>query len=157
MKITKQSKSIADMLTIGLIIISISSFVLSYHALVLMAVNHGMPLWLAWLWPLCLDLFMIVSCLAVIRFSVLKQPTTYPWSLVLLTMIASVGFNIASVYHTDSVLTMTMYAVPPVTVFLALELLIMTIKAEQAIIRRPVRRKVPVKKIPVVVKETTDV
>lgn len=131
MKVTAQSKRIADGITIALVLISLSSFILSYHTLVIMAVEHGMPIWLAWLWPLALDLFMIVACLTVIRFSILKANTIYPWALVLLTMFASVGFNVASVYHTGDALTMTMYAVPPITVFLALELLIMLVKLEQ--------------------------
>lgn len=146
MKVTAQSKRIADAITVALVMISLSSFILSYHTLVVMAMEHGMPIWLAWLWPLALDLFMIVSCLVVIRFSILKVNTIYPWALVVLTMLASVGFNIASVYNTGDVLTMTMYAVPPITVFLALELLIMLVKIEQKkTVRRRVRRT-PVKK-----------
>jgi hypothetical protein len=131
MKITNQSKRIADAITIGLILISVSSFTLSYHSLVMMAIDHSIPVWLAWLWPLGIDLFMVVSCLTVIRFSILKANTIYPWSLVVLTMFASVGFNMASVYHTGDVLTMTMFAVPPIIVFLSLESLIMLVKLEQ--------------------------
>lgn len=144
MKLTKQSKQIADAVTIALVFISLVSFVLSYHSLVVMAVNHGLPEWLAWLWPLCLDAFMITACLTVIRFQMLRAKTLYPWSVVILTTFASLGFNVASVYSTNDPLTMAMYAVPPLTVFIALELLLMIIKVEQ---KTPVRRRrTPVRK-----------
>lgn len=137
MKLTKQSKQIADAVTIALVLISLVSFVLSYHSLVVMATQHGLPEWLAWLWPLCLDLFMITACLTVIRFQMLKAKTIYPWAVVILTTFASLGFNVASVYSTGDPLTMAMYAVPPLTVFISLELLLMIIKVEQ----RPVSRR----------------
>ena len=47
MKVTNQSKRIADGITIALVLISLSSFILSYHTLVMMAVEHGIPIWLA--------------------------------------------------------------------------------------------------------------
>jgi hypothetical protein len=140
MRLTTQSKRIADAVVLALVLISITSFILSYHTLVVMAIDHGFPIWLSWLWPLSLDLFMITSCLVVIRFQMLKQSTLYPWAVVLLTTFASIGFNVASVYPTGDVLTMCMYAVPPFTVFIALELLIQLIKVEQAAIKKPRRR-----------------
>lgn len=131
MKISKQSKQIADAVTIGLIVICIAAFTLSYSSLAAMGEAHGLPIYLAYLWPLCLDMFMIIGCLTVIRFSFLKEKTIYPWSVVLLTTAASIAFNVASVWHTHNPLTMAMYVVPPLTVFIALELLIMLIKIEQ--------------------------
>lgn len=146
MKLTTQSKKIADAITIGLVLVSISSFILSYHTLVVMAMDHGMPIWLAWLWPLSMDLFMMIGCLTVIRFKMLKQSTLYPWVVVIITTLASIGFNIASVYNTGDPLTMCMYGVPPLTVFIALELLLLIIKIEQAAIKKP-RRRTPRKPV----------
>lgn len=150
MKITAQSKRIADGLTIAICFIALASFVLSYHTLVCMAMDHGMPIWLAWLWPLSLDLFMIAGCITVIRFKMLKENTTYPWAVVLVTTFASIGFNVASVYHTQDALTMTMFAVPPMTVFIALELLIMIIRIEQKHGVKP-RRRAPRAKKPMTI------
>lgn len=138
MKLTKSSKRIADVVTVGLVAVCIAAFTLSYSSLVIMGLEHGMS-FLAYLWPLCLDLFMVIGCLTVIRFSMLKENTVFPWSLVIATTAASTAFNVASVWHTGNVLTMCMYIVPPVTVFASLEFLIMIIKIEQK--HTPVRTR----------------
>jgi len=130
MKLTKSSKRIADVVTVGLIAVCIAAFTLSYSSLVIMGLEHGLS-YLSYLWPLCLDLLMVIGCLTVIRFSMLKENTIFPWAIVVATTAASTAFNVASVWYTQNPLTMCMYVVPPVTVFASLEFLIMIIKIEQ--------------------------
>jgi len=148
MELKKHGKKIADIITVVLCIIAISSFSISYYSLYQMAVNHGIHSLIAWLWPLGLDAFMIASCLAVIRFKTLKESTIYPWILVAVTTIASIGFNVASVWHTQNPLTMLIYGFPPIVVFLSLEALILVIRVEQD--HMPVRKtpaRKPAKKV----------
>lgn len=140
MKLTVLSKKIADAVTALLIMVSIMAFVLSFHNLMGLAMDHGSPVWIAWMFPIMIDAFMIASVLTVVRFKMLKETMFYPWVMVALTTLSSIGFNIAAVYNMGSPLTMTIFAAPPIAVFGALEALMMIVRAEQA--HQPVKSKV---------------
>jgi hypothetical protein len=64
------------------ILLTISAFALSYSVLYELALAHRFHPWLAWLWPLSLDAFVIIATIAVVRNSLRAEGTRYPIFLV---------------------------------------------------------------------------
>jgi len=104
-----------------------SAFVLSYDALYHLALANGITPGLAWLWPLTLDAVMIAASLAVLRNSLIAERTWYQWGLVGAFTLLSVTFN--TVHAPGSWLARGIFALPPLVVFLAFELLVSQIKS----------------------------
>jgi hypothetical protein len=98
-----------------------AAFILSYDALHALAQANGVKRDLAWLWPLTLDAFMIASSLAVLRASLNRERTWYPWILVGLFTLASIAFNV--LHAPETWLARAVFALPPAVVFLSFELL----------------------------------
>lgn len=73
--------------------LALSSFVLSYEALWSFALDNGVTRWLAWLWPLALDFFVIVASLTILDKSLKREDSRYPWALVVIFTVLSVLFN----------------------------------------------------------------
>ena len=107
--------------------LAVSAFVLSYDALYRLALANGITPALAWLWPLCLDAFMVSASLAVLRNSLVSERTWYQWVLVGAFTILSVSFN--AIHAPDTWLARSVFALPPLVVFLAFELLVSQIKS----------------------------
>jgi hypothetical protein len=117
-----------------------AAFVLSYDALYRLALANGITPWLAWLWPLCLDAFMVSASLAVLRNSLVSERTWYQWILVGAFTILSVSFN--AIHAPDTWLARAVFAIPPAVVFLAFELLVSQVKS--AVKRRGVSQTLSV-------------
>jgi len=98
-----------------------AAFVLSYDALHELAKANGIKPGLAWLWPLTLDAVMIAASLAVLRASLNAEGKVYQWGLVGAFTLASIGFNI--VHAPPTLLARSIFALPPLVVFLGFELL----------------------------------
>lgn len=107
--------------------LAVSAAVLSYDALYRLALANGITPWLAWLWPLCLDAFMVSASLAVLRNSLVSEGTWYQWVLVGAFTILSITFN--ALHAPDTWLARSVFALPPLVVFLAFELLVSQIKS----------------------------
>lgn len=107
--------------------LAVSAFVLSYDALYRLALANGITPWLAWLWPLCLDAFMVSASLAVLRNSLVSERTWYQWVLVGAFTILSITFN--AIHAPDTILARSVFALPPLVVFLSFELLVSQIKS----------------------------
>lgn len=126
----KTSKIISTV-TAGLVLfLAGSAFILSFDALHGLARDNGIKPGLAWLWPLGLDAFMVAASLSVLRASLNREATIYPWALVVVFTLASVAFNVVHAEH--SLLAQAIAAVPPVVVFLSFELLMGQSKNEVA-------------------------
>jgi hypothetical protein len=123
-----KANKVISILTAALVLfLAGSAFVLSYDALLALGLAHGIRPGLAWLWPLSLDAFMIAASLAVLRSSLNKERTLYPWALVGAFTVASIAFN---VLHAERVLlAQAIAALPPAVVFLSFELLMGQTKA----------------------------
>lgn len=117
-----------------------AAFVLSYDALYHLSLANGITPWLAWLWPLTLDAVMIAASLAVLRGSLVSERTWYQWALVILFTILSVSFNV--LHAADTWLARSIFALPPLVVFLAFELLVSQIRS--AVRRRGVSQSLEV-------------
>jgi len=107
--------------------LAVSAFVLSYDALYRLALANGITPALAWLWPLCLDAFMVSASLAVLRNSLVSERTWYQWVLVGLFTILSISFN--AIHAPDTWLARGIFALPPLVVFLSFELLVSQIRS----------------------------
>ena len=107
--------------------LAVSAFVLSYDALYRLALANGITPWLAWLWPLCLDAFMVSASLAVLRNSLVSERTWYQWILVGVFTVLSIAFN--AIHAPDTWLARAVFAIPPAVVFLAFELLVSQVKS----------------------------
>jgi len=108
--------------------LAIGAFILSYHALLEMALTHGITGWLAYIWPLLIDASLVVFSLAVLRASLNGERTLYPWLLVSLYTIATIVFNI--LHAPADIVARIIAAVAPVSLFLSFELLMSMTRTE---------------------------
>ena len=113
-------KFLSALSIILLVFLAGSAFALSYTALLSIAHVAGIAQGVAWLWPLVLDAFMIAAGLAALRASLQSEPSLFARLLVFAFTSASVAFN--TVEAGSTWLARAVFALPPLVVFLALEL-----------------------------------
>jgi hypothetical protein len=112
----------------GVLGIGAAAFVLSYDALHSLALASGVRPTLARIWPGVLDGFIVIATLTVVAAKRTRQPTWYPWALVVLFAAASVAFNI--LHALDRYLAAArwvrplVFAMPPIALVLATHLLL---------------------------------
>ena len=70
------------------------AFALSYAGLKDLASTNGVDPNLVWVWPLVLDGAIIVFSICAFRAGVCGESIAYPMFLVVLSTIASIGFNV---------------------------------------------------------------
>lgn len=113
----------------GLVLVIVAaSFALSYTALVELSIAAGIPATLAPLWPLCLDAFMAVASLVVLRRELDGQPTRWAWTVVGAVTVLSIAFNVVHAPH--NLISQAVYALPPAVVFASFEMLMSLIKMD---------------------------
>lgn len=120
-----------------LFLLASGAFVLSYAALRQVALDFGLPPTLSYIWPILLDAAMVIFSLAVLRGSLQGEETIYAWILTGLFAFLTLGGN---VYHAPesflasllpkSVMSPIVWAIPPVALLLAFELLMQQVKQE---------------------------
>jgi len=98
-----------------------SAFVLSYDALRSLSADNGFDGWRSYLWPLTLDAVMIVSVLSVIRANVVRDKSWLAWCMVGGFTVASIAYNI--IHASPNLLARSIASLPPLVVFLSLEML----------------------------------
>lgn len=118
------------------ILLTFSAFALSYSVLYELARAHGFQPWLAWLWPLSLDAFVIIATIAVVRNSLRGENTRYPIFLVGAFTLLSIILNTIDVNNLTWLadfdpwinrtirggIYVSVHALPLVVVFLSIEL-----------------------------------
>lgn len=111
--------------------LALASFVLSYEALWTLAIDSEVNFWLAWLWPLTLDFFVLVASLSILRNSLNGHPRLYAWTLVVVFTALSIVFNaihkglpieVYNVYVLPYV-PVVVYVLPPVALVFSFHLL----------------------------------
>jgi hypothetical protein len=107
--------------TCGVIALAVAGFAMSYQALHSLAVEQGVPVTLAWMWPLVVDGFIVVASLSVVRAVADNRRARYPWSLVLTFSTISITFNV--VHAAPTVVARFVAAIPPTALVLSFELL----------------------------------
>ncbi|HEX6874304.1 MAG TPA: DUF2637 domain-containing protein [Nocardioidaceae bacterium] len=122
----RATRRIRRLSTSGVVALAVAGFTLSYGALHQLAVTHGVPPGLAWVWPLIIDGFIVVASLAVLHAVLERRRTAYPWALVLLFSTVSVAFNVMHAPPTP--VARLVAAVPPLALVLSFELLMRQIR-----------------------------
>ena len=124
---------------VGVLVLGGAAFVLSYDTLYRLALRIGFPRWLAWLWPLIIDGFIVyASDEALHRARAGKRwQAAYAWLLVLCATGGSAAFQVATAPPT--LLSRIGHAVPPVALLLAFEIRRRRV-AEQPVVRNAAPR-----------------
>lgn len=120
------NKTIAWVTSALVLVVAIISFILSYHALREMAFANGLAGQLSYLWPLLVDLSMIVFSLCVVTAHLYGETVWKQWLLVGLYTITTCGFN--WLHAPDTWIAHTVAIVPPVSLFFSFELLMSQLK-----------------------------
>lgn len=102
-----------------LIVIMSAAFILSYAALLALAIEAGYSIWLGWLWPLLLDGMIISSTLSLVKRQFAGQPTRYIWFLLVLSDGLSIGLNGYAAWPNWAF--MAIHAAPPLVLVLLLK------------------------------------
>lgn len=135
---TDNSRTLIFWITGGLVIVLVvSAFALSYGAVYGLALSYGWPTWGAILSPLMLDFFVVVGKMDILRRSLDKARTRYPWTLVIIFSLLAVLFNVLHATPdtwTPDTWTLTagkqlFASLPPVVVLLAFHLFVEQLKA----------------------------
>jgi len=116
----KASKAILYATSGFLVLIWSSAFLISYTTLVNVAVSGGLGYPWAYIWPLCLDCFMTIASLDVIRRELNGEPTLPAWIVVVAITIASTAFNVTQAQTTA--LSWTVHALAPVVCCVSFEI-----------------------------------
>ena len=109
-------------------IIAASSFALSYLNLTDAAIESGYPEILAWLWPLCIDAFIIMGSLFVLQANLNSESSWQGWVVLLSFTGASCFFNI--VHSPEDLISRSAHALPPIALCASLELLMIRLKRD---------------------------
>lgn len=104
------------------LLIAFFGFVLSYDALHAYAIDNGVLVSIAWMWPLVIDGFMLVISLSILLASLRQEATRYLWTLAIMATVVSVSFNVA--HAPATVQGRAVAVVAPVALFLAFEVFV---------------------------------
>lgn len=103
--------------TVGLL--ALFAAFLSFAGLRLLALEAGIPVELAWIFPILIDGLVLTGSLGVIASTLTGISTKYPWFITLLGIAASVVGNVASA--PDDFLSRAVHAAPPIVFALSIE------------------------------------
>ncbi|MFT5405680.1 MAG: hypothetical protein ACI9DF_004535 [Verrucomicrobiales bacterium] len=121
--------------TVALVILlGAGAFAVSFHALQSLAQTNGFD-GNSFILPLILDGGIIVFSLSALRFELSGVSSRYPMSLVIVTTVASILFNI--VHAESTLIARSLSAMPPLILFLSFELLMKQVRLEAGMIVAP--------------------
>ncbi len=113
--------------TAGLVFsITAISFVLSYNALLQVATDYGVDSRLSYIWPLLVDLSLVVFSLATVRAYLQSESSWKQWGLVGIYTLMTIGFNI--LHANSNLMSQVVAAIPPISLFFSFELLMSQLK-----------------------------
>lgn len=115
-------------------LLALGAFVLSYNALYEVAKSHGIPVRLAWIWPLLIDGAIVVFSISVVRASLLRESARWPWALVIVFTVGTVFFNVLHFVPIPYplVVSVTIAIIAPVGLVLAFETVMGMLKSNVA-------------------------
>lgn len=124
---SKSDKRIRNTASVTVLILAISAGVLSYNALRELAIKAGIHPMLAFLFPITLDGLILAGSLLILYFAVRGKRSGYGLFLTGLGVIASIAGNV--VISPDDLTYQILHATSPVVLFLALESLMILLRA----------------------------
>ncbi len=101
--------------------IALGSFALSYSALLALAIANGIPGWLAWIWPLIVDVSVIVFTGAILVSQLQRRGTKLAIALTGFYSIVTIAGNL--LHAPGNWLGWFVAALPPVSLVFATEML----------------------------------
>lgn len=119
-------KTIPAVIAGMILIVSGSAFALSFYNLAAMAGDAGIPYPLAYLWPICLDCFLIIASLYILWATLLNESARPGWAALILFTGVSTAFNI--LHAPDNLVYQAAHAVPPIALCVSLEFLMMVLR-----------------------------
>jgi len=125
---TRLERLIPDATGIIAVIIMVCAFMLSFANLQAGAVQAGIPPWLSWAWPVCIDALLIAGSLMILRSSLRQESTRFGWVVVIVFTVVSVAFNIA--HSPEDLTSRAAHAVPPVTLMVSIEMFTLIIRSD---------------------------
>ena len=120
------TRSLPVIISALVMIIAGSSFVLSYVNLRDIAIQAGIPEHLAFMWPLCLDAFLILSSIYILKADTSGESTLIGWIILITFTSISVIFNMQG---STTIISMAIHAIPPISLCVSLELLMQMIRS----------------------------
>lgn len=124
---SKSDKRIRHTASATVLILALSAGVLSYNALRELAIQAGIPPILAFLFPITLDGLILAGSLLILYFAVRGKRSGYGLFLTALGVIASIAGNV--VIAPNNLTYQILHATSPVVLFLALESLMILLRA----------------------------
>lgn len=118
---TRIVSTLTGIVALMVLFIGAGAFTLSYDALYATGQANGIPTSKAWIWPLLIDLPLIVFTLALLTFQLLRESVKMWAGLVILFTLATVIFNLS--HAQDTWLGWTVAIVAPVGLLLTTEAL----------------------------------
>lgn len=120
------------------LLLAAGAFALSYAGLKDLASTNGVNPSLVWIWPLVLDGAIIVFSVCAFRAGLCGESIAYPMFLVVLSTIASIGFNVlhapvpegAYIWSEAALVPRIMASIPPLALFLSFEVMIRQLKSQ---------------------------
>lgn len=120
------------------LLLAAGAFALSYSGLKELAEHNGVNPQLVWIWPLVLDGAIIVFSVCAFRAGICGESITYPMFLVVISTLASIGFNIlhapvpeGATFWTEAALVpRIMASIPPLALFLSFEVMIRQLNSQ---------------------------
>ncbi|MFT5468636.1 MAG: hypothetical protein ACI8UO_003747 [Verrucomicrobiales bacterium] len=121
--------------TVSLVLLlGAGAFAVSFHALQGLAADNGFD-GNSFILPLILDGGIIVFSLSALRFELSGVSSRYPMSLVIVTTVASILFNV--VHAEPTMIARGLSAMPPLILFLSFELLMKQVRLEAGMVVAP--------------------
>jgi len=121
--------SIPNQLKAVLILIAVFSFAISYNNLHEMAIQMGIPHYLAWFFPLCIDLFLI-ACSIFILYAEERCPeeSREGWIFLITYTVLSIWYNV--LHSPPEFWYQVGFAICPISLCVSLHLFIKVVKHE---------------------------
>lgn len=117
----KADKIIFWAVTLAVVAIAAGSFALSFNALHDLAQQNGQPARLAWIWPVIVDVSVIVYTLSILAAQLQRRPARLPIALVAGYGLVTIAGNILHAPGTAAGYFVAM--LPPLSLILATEAL----------------------------------
>jgi len=132
--------SIPAQLKSVLILIAVFSFAISYNNLHEMAIQMGIPHYLAWFFPLCIDLFLI-ACSIFILYAEEKCPgeSREGWIFLISYTVLSIWYNV--LHSPPEFWYQVGFAICPVSLCVSLHLFIKVVKHEMGSVKVDVKNE----------------
>lgn len=124
------------------VLVNVCAFAMSLVSLTDLAGEHGVPMWQAWMLPLVLEGLVMASTAGTVNLD--GKRAAYAWVLMILSTLTAASGNVTHAYlaagqiiTVDSVVAMTVAAIPSFWLLLSTHLTVMLINHPKAVKESP--------------------